>query len=217
MSEFMEKHSASKLIGSPAGYVGYDEGGILTEAVRRKPYSIVLFDEIEKASPDVLNVLLQILDEGHLKDNKGRRIDFKSTIIVLTSNIASDEFAKAIGRIGFDSADEKTASDQNFDDQKKRILERLKDQLKPELLNRLDYTIVFKPLDKAELGDIFTKKVNEFLAARKEKDNVKLPKFTKKKVDEIIDKIYNPQFGARPIERYIYDEIEPQLIDQMMG
>ncbi|MBP6911203.1 ATP-dependent Clp protease ATP-binding subunit [Patescibacteria group bacterium] len=217
MSEFMEKHSASKLIGSPAGYVGYDEGGVLTEAVRRKPYSIVLFDEIEKASPDVLNILLQLLDEGHLKDNKGRRIDFKSTIIVLTSNIGSEEFGKRIASIGFDGADEKEMSDKDFDTQKKRIMERLKDWMKPELLNRLDYTIIFRPLSKQVLGEIFVMKVNEFLAAWKHKEEIKLPKFTKKKVEEIIEKIYNPQFGARPIERYIYDEVEPGLIDQMMN
>lgn len=216
MSEFMEKHSASKLIGSPAGYVGYDEGGILTEAVRRKPYSIVLFDEIEKASPDVLNILLQLLDEGHLKDNKGRRIDFKSTIVVLTSNIGSEEFGKKIASIGFAGGDEKEMSDKDFDAQKNRIMERLKDWMKPELLNRLDYTIVFRPLSKDALGEIFVMKVNEFLSAWKEKENIKLPKFTKKKVEEIINKIHNPQFGARPIERYIYDEIEPELIDQMM-
>lgn len=217
MSEFMEKHSASKLIGSPAGYVGYDEGGVLTEAVRRKPYSIVLFDEMEKASPDVLNILLQILDEGHLKDNKGRWIDFKSTIIILTSNIGSEEFGKKIASIGFEGGDEKHIANKDFDQQKQRIMERLKDHMKPELLNRLDYTIVFRPLSKEALGEIFVMKVTEFLAAWKEKEGVKIPKFTKKKVEEIIDKIYNPQFGARPIERYIYDEIEPQLIDQMMN
>lgn len=216
MSEFMEKHSASKLIGSPAGYVGYDEGGVLTESVRRKPYSIVLFDEIEKASPDVLNILLQLLDEGHLKDNKGRWIDFKSTIIVLTSNIGSEEFGKKIASIGFDSGTEKEMSDKDFDAQKARIMERLRDWMKPELLNRLDYTIVFRPLSKESLGEIFVMKVNEFLGAWKEKEGVKIPKFTKKKVEEIIHKIHNPQFGARPIERYIYDEIEPQLIDQIM-
>lgn len=212
----MEKHSASKLIGSPAGYVGYDEGGVLTEAVRRKPYSIVLFDEIEKASPDVLNILLQLLDEGHLKDNKGRWIDFKSTIIVLTSNIGSEEFAKKIASIGFQTGTEDEVGAKDFDEQKKRIMERLKDWMKPELLNRLDYTIIFKPLSKEALGEIFVMKVNEFLGAWKAKEGIKIPKFTKKKVEEIIEKIHNPQFGARPIERYIYDEVEPQLIDQLM-
>lgn len=216
MSEFMEKHSASKLIGSPAGYVGYDEGGVLTESVKRKPYSIVLFDEIEKASPDVMNILLQLLDEGHLKDNKGRWIDFKSTIIVLTSNLGSEEFGKKIATIGFDSGTHQEASAKDFDEQKIRVMARLKDWMKPELLNRLDYTIIFKPLSKENLGEIFVMKVNEFLGARKEKSVVKIPRFTKKKVAEIIDKIYDPQFGARPIERYIYDEVEPQLIDQMM-
>lgn len=157
-----------------------------------------------------------MLDEGHLKDNKGRRIDFKSTIIVLTSNIGSEEFGKKIASIGFDSGTEKEMSDKDFDAQKARIMERLKDWMKSELLNRLDYTIVFRPLGKEALGQIFVMKVNEFLDAWKAKDGIKIPKFTKKKVEEIVEKIYNPQFGARPIERYIYDEIEPQLIDQMM-
>lgn len=216
MSEFMEKHSASKLIGSPAGYVGYDEGGVLTESVRRKPYSIVLFDEIEKASPDVMNILLQMLDEGHLKDNKGRWIDFKSTIVVLTSNLGSEEFGKKIASIGFSSDDEKGMSEKDFEGQKERIMARLKEWMKPELLNRLDYTIVFKPLSKENLSEIFVMKVNEFLDAWKQKEEIKIPRFTKKKVAEIIDKIYDPQFGARPIDRYIYDEVEPKLIDQMM-
>jgi len=152
-----------------------------------------------------------------LKDNKGRWIDFKSTIIVLTSNIGSEEFGKKISSIGFDDGDEKSMAKKDFDQQKKRILERLKDQIKPELLNRLDYTIVFRPLTKEALGQIFVMKVNEFLNSWKVKETIKLPKFTKKKVEEIVEKIYNPQFGARPIERYIYDEIEPDLIEQMMN
>ena len=217
MSEFMEKHSVSKLIGSAPGYVGYDEGGALTESVRRKPYSVILFDEIEKASPEVLNILLQILDEGHLKDNKWRRIDFKNTIIILTSNIWSEEFGKKIPKIWFSiSETPKELDEDNFKTVKGRVMEKLKDFLIPELLNRLDYVVVFRPLSKQILAWIFKTKIEEFLWQWKEKEWIKLPKFSDKKISEIIDEIYDPQFGARPIERYIYDKIEPDFIEQIM-
>lgn len=217
MSEFMEKHSVSKLVGSPAGYVGYDEGGTLTESVRRKPYSVVLFDEVEKASPDVLNIMLQILDEGHLKDNKGRLIDFKSTVIIMTSNIGSEVFSKKAGTIWFHMADEKEAAKKEFAVQKEKVMERLKDWMKPELLNRLDYTIVFKPLEKDHLMSILKNQLDKFLSQRKGGGyDGKLPTFTKKKLEAIVDEIYDPQFGARPIEKYIYEKIEPQIIDSIM-
>lgn len=216
MSEFMEKYSVSKLIGSAPGYVGYEEGGSLTEQVRRKPYAVILFDEIEKASSDVLNILLQILDEGHLKDSKGRRIDFKSTVIVLTSNLGSEEFSKKIANIGFQTSEKGVADQKNFDQIKEKVMVRVKDFIKPELLNRLDHTIIFKPLDKLMLADIFKQKLNIFLSIWKEQKNLTLPKFTDKKVVEIIDKIYDAQFGARPIERYIHDEVEPELIEKLM-
>jgi len=199
MSEFMEKFSVSKLIGSPAGYVGYDEGGGLTEAVRRKPYSVILLDEIEKASPDVLNILLQILDEGQLKDSKGRRIDFKNTIIVMTSNIGTEEFSKKKTAIGFDTGSKNDIETKQFDDIKTRVLEELKNFLTPE-----------------NLADIFNQQIKTFLAAWKENDQVKLPKFSKAEVDKIIDKIYDPAFGARPVERYINDEVEPQIINALL-
>ena len=216
MSEFMEKFSVSKLIGSPAGYVGYDEGGGLTEAVRRKPYSVILLDEIEKASPDVLNILLQILDEGQLKDSKGRRIDFKNTIIVMTSNIGTEEFSKKKTAIGFDTGSKNDIETKQFDDIKTRVLEELKNFLTPELSNRIDHKVVFRPLTKANLADIFNQQIKTFLAAWKENDQVKLPKFSKAEVDKIIDKIYDPAFGARPVERYINDEVEPQIINALL-
>ena len=216
MSEFMEKYSVSKLIGSPAGYIGYEEGGNLTESVRRKPYSVILFDEIEKAATDVLNIMLQILDEGHLKDAKGRRIDFKNTIIIMTSNIGGDEFAKKQSRIGFANADEKTA-DKDFELVKTRVLEEMKNFLAPELLNRIDYKIVFKHLEKPVLVDILKTKLHDFLGTWKEKSDIALPKFTDKKLQEIIDKIYDPQYGARPVERYIQDEVEPELINKILN
>ena len=217
MSEFMEKYSVSKLIGSPAGYVGYEEGGSLTEAIKRKPYSVLLFDEIEKASPDVLNILLQILDEGKLKDSKGRRIDCKSTIIVMTSNIGSEEFGKKQVKIGFASKDGVTEiADKEFGEIKGRVLEELKNHLSPELINRLDYKIVFKHLDKETLAKIMKIKIDEFLATWKVNTTVKLPTFTDKKIKEIIDKIYDPQYGARPLERYIQDTIEPEIINEIL-
>ena len=216
MSEFMEKFSVSKLIGSPAGYVGYDEGGGLTEAVRRKPYSVILLDEIEKASPDVLNILLPILDEGQLKDSTGRRIDFKNTIIVMTSNIGTEEFSKKKTAIGFDTGSKNDIETKQFDDIKTRVLEELKNFLTPELSNRIDHKVVFRPLTKANLADIFNQQIKTFLAAWKENDQVKLPKFSKAEVDKIIDKIYDPAFGARPVERYINDEVEPQIINALL-
>jgi len=217
MSEFMEKYSVSKLIGSPAGYVGYDEGWWLTEAVRRKPYSVILFDEIEKASTDVLNILLQILDEGHLKDAKGRMIDFKNTIIIMTSNIGSDEFVKKQSTIGFSTGDKDKIEEKNFEQIKARVLEEMKNFLTPELLNRIDYKIVFKHLDKTTLTTILKNKIKEFLNAWKHNSEITLPKYSDKQIKEIIEKIYEPQYGARPLDRYIQDEIEPTLIAEIMN
>jgi ATP-dependent Clp protease ATP-binding subunit ClpC len=217
MSEFMEKFSVSKLIGSPAGYVGFEEGGGLTEAVRRKPYSVVLFDEIEKASPDVLNILLQILDEGQLKDSKGRMIDFKSTIIVMTSNIGSEEFSKKQVHIGFSTGSEQEIEDKGFDQIKERIMDQLKSHLSPELINRIDYKVIFRPLSKGSLTDIFNKQLHNFLEIWKTNDAVKLPTFTSKQIGEIIDKIYDPQYGARPVERYIQNDIEGDLISMVLN
>ena len=216
MSEFMEKYSVSKLIGSPAGYVGYEEGGWLTEAVRRKPYSVILFDEIEKASSDVLNILLQILDEGHLKDAKGRMIDFKNTIIIMTSNIGSEEFVKKQSTIGFSTGEKAEKKDKDFEQVKTRVLEEMKNFLTPELLNRIDYKIVFKHLEKDVLAKIMKNKINVFLEAWKHNSEIALPKYTDKQIKEIIEKIYEPQYGARPLDRYIQDEIEPQLIAKIM-
>lgn len=216
MSEFMEKYSVSKLIGSPAGYVGYEEGGGLTEAVRRKPYSVILFDEVEKASTDVLNILLQILDEGHLKDAKGRIIDFKNTIIIMTSNIGSEEFVKKQSRIGFATGEKWDIDDKAFTIVKERVIEEMKNFLTPELLNRIDYKIVFKHLSKETLTKIMKNKIGLFLDARKVNSEIVLPKYSDKQIKDIIEKIYEPQYGARPLDRYIQDEIEPKLIAEIM-
>lgn len=218
MSEFMEKHSISKLIGSPAGYVWYDEGWQLTEAVRRKPYTVLLFDEIEKASTDVLNILLQILDEGKLKDSKWRWIDFKSTIIVMTSNLGSEEFSKKRATIGFNAnaTDGKEIDENQFTTIRSRILDELKDFMSPELINRIDYKIVFKPLTKEIVRGIFEKNLKEFLDVWTLNKDVTIPSFTKTKIKEIVDEIYDPQYGARPIQRYIHDKIENEIIEQIM-
>ena len=199
-----------------AGVELFAEGGGLTEAVRRKPYSVVLFDEIEKASPDVLNILLQILDEWQLKDSKWRLIDFKSTIIIMTSNIWSDEFSKKQVSIGFSTGSEKDMSEKDFDLVKERIIDQLKTSLSPELLNRIDHKVVFKPLTKDHLKSIFDIQFATFLEARKWKEGVKLPKFTAKQVKEIIDKIYDPQYWARPVERYIQNDIEWEIINSIL-
>lgn len=216
MSEFMEKFSVSKLIGSPAGYVGYDEGWGLTEAIKRKPYSVLLLDEIEKASPDVLNILLQILDEGQLKDSKGRWVDFKNTIIIMTSNIGTEEFGKKKTSIWFDTGSQTQIESKQFDEIKSRVLDELKNHITPELSNRIDHKIVFRALNKDDLTVIFNLKIKSFLAAWKANEKVKLPKFSKAEVEKIIDKIYDPAFGARPVERYINDEIEPQIINSLL-
>lgn len=219
MSEFMEKYSVSKLIWAPAGYIGYDEGGGLTESIRRKPYCVVLFDEIEKASSDVLNILLQILDEGHLKDAKWRIVDFKSTIIIMTSNLGSEEFSKKRNSIWFITENKQDQKDKEFDTIKARVLDDLKNFLTPEFLNRIDYKIVFKPLTKKVMWTIFKNKIEEFLGTWRKNSEVKedlLPVFWEQKIKDIIEKIYEPQFGARPIERYIFDEIEPSIITSLL-
>ncbi len=217
MSEFMERHSVSKLIGSAPWYVWYDEWWLLTEQVKRKPYSVILFDEIEKASPDVLNVLLQIMDEGHLKDNKWRWIDFKNTIIILTSNIGSEEFGKKQVSIWFSDADGAWYHQSQFDQIKDRVLTRVKDFLQPELINRLTAQIVFKPLSKEQLWIILHNNIKEFYTHWRGKYKwLTLPRFTKKKIAQVIDKIYDPAYWARPIQRYIENELEPELINQVI-
>jgi ATP-dependent Clp protease ATP-binding subunit ClpC len=220
MSEFMESYSVSKLIGSAPGYVGYDEGGMLTEQVRRNPYSVILFDEIEKASKDVLNIMLQILDEGHLKDNKGRWIDFKNTIIILTSNIWSDHFWKKQTTIWFNSAaasvDRKEISHNDFATIKTKVLEEVKNWIPAELLNRMSAQVVFHPLSKQLMIDIFKVQLSEFYWHWKQHTWLRLPKYPPKKIATVIDDIYDPAYGARVIERYIVDTIEPQLIDQVL-
>lgn len=221
MSELMEKHSVSKLIWSAPGYVWYDQWGNLTEQVRRRPYSVILLDEIEKGSPDVLNILLQILDEWHVKDNKWRMIDFKNTIIIMTSNLGADVFGVKQSTIWFRHEKEKEItdgmSDTEFADAKEKILAEVKEYMMPELINRLSAMIVFKPLTKTSLTSIFNTEIKKFLSTWKDAHSgLSLPRFSKKKIASIIDDIYDPAYGARPVLRYIHDEIEPKLIEKVM-
>lgn len=211
MSEYMDRYNISKLIGSAPGYVWYEEWGQLTEAVRRKPYSVVLFDEIEKASKEVLNILLQILDEGHLKDAKWRLIDFKNTIIILTWNIGSERFWKNLPQIGFGRSQTKS----EFEAINERVIDDLKKYLAPELLNRIDSTVVFSPLSKENLEKIFSEKISQFLNHWK-KSWLKLPSYNKQKVKDIVEEIYDPAYWARPVEKYIFEKIEPTLIEQLL-
>ena len=195
MSEYQEKFSATRLIGAPPGYVGYDEGGQLTEAIRRKPYSVVLFDEIEKAHPDVFNILLQVLDDGRLTDNKGRVVNFKNTIIIMTSNLGS-----SLIRENFEKMTPAT-HDKVVDETRIQVLELLKKTIRPEFLNRIDDIIMFTPLNEEEIRKIVSLQLNsvkKMLAT----NGVALD-FTNEAVDFIADKGFDPQFGARPVKRVI--------------
>ncbi len=213
MSEFMEKHNVSKLIGAPPGYVGYDDnaGGQLTERVRRKPYSVVLFDEVEKAHPDVFNVLLQILDDGRLTDSKGRVINFKNTIIIMTSNVGASKIKK-MSNFGFTSGDEHS---DGYDNMKESINDALKEQFKPEFLNRLDDIIVFRKLTKEEAGKICYK-ITDSLSARLKLRNVSL-KISDEAMNMLLDEGYNDMYGARPLKRVVQKRVEDRLSDEILA
>lgn len=218
MSEYQERHTVSRLIGAPPGYVGYDEGGQLTEAVRRKPYSVVLLDEIEKAHPDVFNILLQVLDDGRLTDNKGRTVDFKNTIIIMTSNVGSDIIQNYMDRLpevgakGMDSSVEASAITKRgemLEECKGKILDVLKQTIRPEFLNRIDEIIMFEPLTRNDIRDI----LHIQMAALKHKlseDGVEIS-FTDAFEDYMTDKGYDPAFGARPIKRVMQRELVNKL------
>ena len=212
MSEYMEKHSVSRLVGAPPGYVGYDEGGQLTEAVRRKPYSVVLFDEIEKANPDVFNILLQVLDDGRLTDNKGRFINFKNTIIIMTSNMGSDIIREKFQ--GF--ADKNEEEKENIISQTKLdVMDRLKQIIRPEFLNRIDETVMFTPLDKHDIQkivDIQVKSVQKMLAS----NGVTL-EITKPALELLAEDGYDPEFGARPVKRTIQRMVLNQLSKDILA
>ena len=218
MSEYQERHTVSRLIGAPPGYVGYDEGGQLTEAVRRKPYSVVLLDEIEKAHPDVFNILLQVLDDGRLTDNKGRTVDFKNTIIIMTSNVGSDiiqsymEKLPEVGKKGEGPAEAAAAiakRSQMLGECKGKILELLRQTIRPEFLNRIDEIIMFEPLTKNDIRDILHIQMKQ-LQSKLSEDGVEIS-FTPAFEDYMTDMGYDPAFGARPIKRVMQRELVNQL------
>ena len=209
MSEFMEKHSTSRLVGSPPGYVGYDEGGQLTEKVRRKPYSVVLLDEIEKAHPDVFNILLQVLEDGRLTDSKGRTVDFRNTILIMTSNVGA-EALKRNKYVGFNVQDE----NQNYKDMKGKVMDELKKAFRPEFLNRIDEMIVFHSLEKPHLKEIVTLLADQLTKRLKEQD-IELD-LTDAAKDKISEEGYDPEYGARPLRRAIQKHIEDKLSEELL-
>lgn len=210
MSEYMEKHSVSRLVGSPPGYVGYDEAGQLTEKVRQKPYAVILLDEIEKAHPDVFNILLQVFDDGHLTDGKGRRVDFRNTIIIMTSNIGATALRdeKAVGFGAVDYSDD-------YEAMKKRILEELKRAFRPEFLNRIDETIVFHTLNKEQIREIVKLHAADIV---KRLDDMEIEaRITDTAVDIIAEAGFDPEYGARPIRRAIQKQIEDELSEMLLN
>lgn len=215
MSEYQERHTVSRLIGAPPGYVGYDEGGQLTEAVRRKPYSVVLLDEIEKAHPDVFNILLQVLDDGRLTDNKGRTVDFKNTILIMTSNVGSDVISSYMDKLPETDSPESILKRRSMlDECKQKVLDILKTTVRPEFLNRIDEIIMFDPLTKNDIREILHLQMDE-LKKRLSEDNIELS-FTNKFEDFMIDKGYDPAYGARPIKRVMQRELINKLAKSIL-
>ena len=215
MSEFMERHSVSRLVGAPPGYIGYDEAGQLTEAIRRRPYSIVVFDEIEKAHPEAHNMLLQIMEEGQLTDAKGRKVDFRNAIIVMTSNVGADMIKRQTS-LGFElKRDEETEERQEYQKMRKQLMKSLKRLFRPEFINRLDNVIVFQALTKENLGDIVNLEIDK-VASRLVEHAISL-EVTEEAVNLISDLGYDPDMGARPLRRVIQQKIEEPLSDALLS
>jgi ATP-dependent Clp protease ATP-binding subunit ClpB len=208
MSEYQEKHTVSRLVGAPPGYVGYDEGGQLTEAIRRKPYSVVLLDEIEKANPDVFNILLQVLDDGRLTDNKGRVVNFKNTIVIMTSNMGSQIIQERFEDMNEDNKEELLAKT------KIEVFELLKKSIRPEFLNRIDETIMFAPLQRDEVTVIVKMQLKQ-IAKTLEKQEIHLS-FTNEAIDWLSQLGYDPQYGARPIKRLLQKKIVNELSKELL-
>lgn len=209
MSEYQERHSVSRLVGAPPGYIGYEEGGQLTESVRRKPYSVILLDEIEKAHPDVFNILLQVLDDGRLTDNKGRTVDFKNSILIMTSNAGSDIIQDNMSRMDENNRDE------IFEKCKADVLEVLKNSVRPEFLNRIDEIIMFHPLTKADLNEILKIQIKGITDILEEK-GIKI-EFTKYAMEYICSKGYDPSYGARPVKRVLQREFVNELAKAILS
>ena len=215
MSEFMERHAVARLVGAPPGYIGYDEGGQLTEAVRRKSYSVILLDEIEKAHPEVFNILLQIFDDGHLTDAKGRKVDFRNTIIVMTSNIGSD-LIRQDRSIGFNARTETAAGENEaYERMKTNVLDEVKHFFRPEFLNRIDGTVVFHALSRADMEDIVENLMKEVSSNLLEK-GISL-EVTDAAKAWLAEEGYDPAFGARPLRRVIQDTVEDKLSDSILN
>jgi ATP-dependent Clp protease ATP-binding subunit ClpA len=221
MSEFMERHNVARLIGAPAGYVGYEEGGRLTEAVRRKPYAVILFDEIEKANPDVFNILLQILEDGQLTDAAGKRVNFRNTIIIMTSNLGMQELSQVAAKIGFADRDEtksahfqKEKLEREYEVIKKGVLETLKKAFRPEFLNRIDKIIIYKPLGFEQLKKIASLQIH-YLQSRLATQNVDL-KASPALIKFIAEKSFDPAQGARFIRKNIQDLLEDPLAEKII-
>ena len=214
MSEFMERHTVSKLIGSPPGYVGFNEGGQLTEAVRRRPYTVVLFDEVEKAHPDVFNLLLQLLEDGRLTDSKGRTVDFKNTLLIMTSNIGSKVIEKGGGGLGFEFSGD-SVEDSQYNRIKSLVNEELKQYFRPEFLNRLDEIIVFRQLTKNEVKEIAEIMLNEVFARLQDK-GIKLS-VTDAFKERLVEEGYNPSYGARPLRRAVMRLLEDSLAEEVLS
>ncbi len=215
MSEFMERHTVSRLIGSPPGYVGYEDAGQLTEAIRRRPYSIVVFDEVEKAHPEAHNILLQIMEEGHLSDAKGKKVDFRNALIVMTSNVGAELIRKQTD-FGFQGARELEAkADQDYTEMRKKLTDALREIFRPEFLNRVDETIVFRSLSKEEISEIVDlelEKVEHRLAAR----NLQFEVAAAAR-EFLADEGYDPEYGARPLRRVIQRRVEDALSDILLA
>ena len=215
MSEYMEKFAVSRLVGAPPGYVGYDEGGQLTEAVRRKPYSVILLDEIEKAHPDVFNILLQVLDDGRLTDSQGRVVDFKNTVIIMTSNLGSQAIMNSKS-LGFTSVDdEDTKAEVDYETMKGKVMDNLKKAFRPEFLNRIDDIVVFHPLTADELKQIVGIMTNDLRKRLADRD-LSL-EFSDAALTELAKDGYDPEYGARPLRRTIQNKIEDPLADALLS
>jgi ATP-dependent Clp protease ATP-binding subunit ClpC len=221
MSELMETHSVSKLIGSPPGYVGYDQGGQLTDKIRRRPFSVILFDEIEKASPEVLNILLQIMDEGRLTDSHGRVVNFKNTIVIMTSNLGS-ELLRKDSNVGIYLGDVKAGDDDNAVDPEvlkveEKIIDELKEYLQPEFLNRIDDVIVFRELAKPDIAQITKLHVDQFITRLKKENNIILRNANAQKIIDYITEVgYSEEYGAREIRRILRSTLENAVADKIL-
>ena len=212
MSEYMEKHSVSKMIGSPPGYVGYEEGGQLSEKVRQHPYSVILFDEIEKAHEDVFNILLQVLDDGHITDSQGRKVDFKNTVIIMTSNAGASTIVEP-KKLGFTKTKDPK---QNYEEMRSNVMDEIKHSFKPEFLNRIDEIIVFHPLEKEELLQIVELLLQELQKRAKAQMNVTLVISDAVK-NYILEKGYDEKYGARPLRRALQTELEDLLAEEILS